>query len=142
MRSKLTALLTIAVLTVGLNVALSRRAEASPPAPPPSPFVGTWQTTWTPHYGGLDVKAPLTVSADTNDPNALDGVVEVKGPNGMMYGAVSLAGAVWTWKGNWWNNDGTHGSFTFTLSERAGKNFKGSYKIAGSEKAYDWSGSK
>ena len=142
MSSKLTALLTIAVVTVGLNVALSRRTEASPPVPLPSPFVGTWKTTWTPHYGGPEVKAPVTVSVDTSDPNALDGVVEVKGPNGMMYGAVSLAGAVWTWKGNWWNNDGTHGSFTFTLSEKTGKSFTGSYKIAGSEKAYGWSGTK
>ena len=145
MKAKLTVLFTATLVLAGLSGALAYRAEASRPNPlPPSPFVGTWQTTWTPHYNGPNdkstVSAPVTIKVDAGDANALDGAVEAKGPNGIMYGTVSLDGRVWTWKGNWWNNDGKYGSFTFKLT--APNAFTGSYKIAGSNTEYDWHGSK
>jgi hypothetical protein len=47
---------------------------------------------------------------------------------------------VWTWKGNWWNNDGKYGSFAFKLT--APNAFAGTYKIAGSDTEYGWNGGK
>lgn len=146
MKAKLAVLFTITLVVAGLSGTLAHRAQASRPAPlPPSPFVGTWQTTWTPHYNNpgdaSKVSAPVTITADTGDPNALDGAVQVsKGPNGVMYGTVSLDGRVWTWKGNWWNNDGKYGSFNFKLT--APDSFTGTYRINGLDKDFDWHGSK
>lgn len=138
MKTKLTVLLVAAFAACVLSAALSRGAHASAPAPAPGPsFVGTWPTTWT-TTDGRTVSAPISVKVDTDDPNALDGVVEVKGPNGVMYGTLSSNGNARTWAGNWWNPDGVHGSFTFTLADKTSKNFTGSYRVAGSDKDYDW----
>ena len=137
MKTKLTVLLVAALAVCVLSVTLSRGAHASSPAAaaPSSAFVGTWPTTWTTTDGRI-VSAPITVETDTGDANALDGVVEVKGANGVMYGTLSSDGKAWTWSGNWWNPDGVHGGFTFTLADKASKNFTGSYRVAGSDKGW------
>ena len=142
MKTKLTVLLVAALTVCVLSAALSRGAHASSPAAAPSSaFVGTWPTTWT-TTDGRTVSAPITVETDTGDANALDGVVEVNGANGVMYGTLSSDGKASTWTGNWWNTDGVHGSFTFTLADKTGKNFTGSYRVAGSDKDYDWHSTK
>ncbi len=43
---------------------------------------------------------------------------------------------------NWWNPDGIHGTFTFTLKEKDNKNFTGSYTQVGAPDSYDWHGKK
>jgi hypothetical protein len=78
------------------------------------------------------------VKADSGDPNALDGVVIAKGVDGAMYGTLSNGGK--TWSGTWWNNDGTHGTFTFTLKDN--KKFEGSYTASGFTGDYFWNGTK
>ena len=142
MKSKLTVLLTATLALVVLSVALSHRAETAPPAP--SPFVGTWQTSWDVHYPpNPGTGAPITVKAETGDPNALDGVVEVKGANGVMFGKVTEFRGGWTWTGNWWNTDGTYGGFSFTITNDNKKHFNGTYWIAlDKTKTYKWTGDK
>lgn len=138
MKSKLTVLFTIALTMVVLSAAPIHSANATPPSPvPASPFVGTWQTTWK-ATDGRTPSAPVTIRADSSNPNALDGAVEVPGPNGTMYGTLSSDGK--TWSGNWWNPDGIHGTFTFTLKDN--KNFTGSYTQSGAPDSYDWHGNK
>src|SRR2546428_12305055 len=139
MKSKLTVLFTIA-LSVVLSAVLIHSAKATPPVPTfANPFVGTWQTTWT-ATDGRTPSAPVTIKADASNPNSLDGAVEVPGPNGTMYGSLSSDGR--TWSGNWWNPDGIHGTFTFTLKEQDNKNFTGSYTQVGAPDSYDWHGEK
>ena len=138
LKSKLAVFLIAAFAVSALSVTLSRGAQAfAPAAAPASGFVGSWPTTWT-TTDGRTVSAPILVKVDTDNPNALDGAVEVKGPNGVMYGTLSSDGKASTWAGNWWDTDGVHGSFTFTLADRTSKNFTGSYRVAGSDKDYDW----
>ena len=133
MKLKLMILFATILMVAGLNHALAHRS----PAAPPSAFIGTWQTTWK-TTDGRTVSAPVTVRADTGNANGLDGMVEVTGPNGLMYGTLSADGK--TWSGNWWNNDGIHGTFTFTLKDN--KTFTGSYAQSGASGDYDGHGNK
>jgi len=143
MRSKLMVLFLFALAIIGASGGLSHRATASSPVP--SPFIGTWQTTWDVTYAPDPAKgAPITVKADTGDPNTLDGVIEVKGANGVMFGTLSYDKNVkgWIWTGNWWNPDGVHGGFAFTVLDSNKNRFDGNYTVAGSDKSYKWQGTR
>lgn len=131
---------TVALVIVGLSGTLVHRAEASRSAAPATAgsFTGkTWQTTWN-TTDGRTVSAPVTVRADTRSRNALDGSVEVDGPDGAMYGTLSPDGKSWT--GTWWNQDTIHGTFTFTL--RDNNNFTGSYTVTSAAGSFDWHGTR
>jgi hypothetical protein len=133
-------LFTVALVIVGLSGTLVHRAEASRSAAAvmAGSFTGkTWQTTWTTTDGRI-VSAPVEVRADTGTRNALDGSVEVNGPDGAMYGTLSSDGNTWT--GTWWNPDHIHGTFTFTL--RGNNNFSGSYTVTGTDGSFDWHGTR
>ena|SRR2546421_3035582 len=139
MKSKLSVLLVVTFVIVGLSSLQMLAAKASLPiaVPAATPFIGTWQTTWT-TTDKRTVTAPVTIKAETGNATSLDGTVEVSGPNGTMYGSLSADGKTWT--GNWWNPDGVHGTFTFTLKDN--KNFTGSYTQAGANDSFDWHGNK
>lgn len=140
MRLKRTLVLTFAVamLTVfGGALASRTTSTAATPAVAASAYTGTWQTTWK-AADGREVSAPIMVKADSENANALDGVVIAKGADGAMYGTISSDGK--TWSGDWWNQDGQRGTFTFTL--RDSKNFTGSYTIAGTTGSFFWNGKK
>ena len=128
--------LAVSILT-GFGEALANRTGSNAIAAAASAYIGTWQTTWK-AADGRTVKGPMVVKADSGNANALDGVVVVKGADGAMYGTLSSDGK--TWSGDWWNQDGQKGTFTFTL--RDNKNFTGSYTIAGTTGNFDWHGNK
>jgi hypothetical protein len=143
MKSKLTLLLTVALMIGALGVALTHRAKASAPAAAPaSLFIGTWQTGWeAADKPGPNLNGPVTIKADKDAKgmdiaNALDGVVEAPGVDGVMWGTLSEGGK--TWSGNWWNHDGPYGAFTFTLT--GNKRFDGTYTIAGRTGSFKWWG--
>jgi hypothetical protein len=140
MRFKRTLVLTFAVamFTVFGGALASRTSStAAAPVAAASAYVGTWQTTWK-AADGRTVSAPIIVKADMENANALDGIVNVKGADGAMYGRLSPDGQ--TWSGHWWNQDGQKGTFKFTL--RGKKNFNGSYTIDGTTGDFEWNGNK
>lgn len=137
MKLKLTALSLITLAALGLSGALLRGAMASAPV---SPFVGTWSTQWkVREQPAPDARANVRFAVDLGNPNSLDGAVEVKGPNGVMYGTLSSDGK--TLEGHWWNPGSVYGNFTFKL-DTTGKSFTGTYTVAGSDTTYKWTGSK
>jgi len=118
----------------GSSISINRTAAMPSVA---APFVGTWQTTWK-NPDGTMASAPVTVTADSTEAGALDGVVEMKGPNGVLFGTVSSDGKKWS--GEWWNSRGEKGTFAFTL--KGTKNFDGSYTLTGTTGDFSWNGSK
>ncbi|MGH9903658.1 MAG: hypothetical protein ACRD68_17765 [Pyrinomonadaceae bacterium] len=139
MRLKSALVLTVAVaMLTGFGGALASRASSLAATPAAAtPFVGAWRTTWK-NADGSTASAPVAVKADSVETRALDGVIEMNGPNGAMYGSLSSDGK--TWSGDWWNSKGEKGTFTFTL--KGNKSFEGSYTLAGATGDFSWSGTK
>jgi len=138
MRLKATLALASAMAMLTLfGAALSNTTNSLAVAPAASEFIGTWQTTWKNPDGTMG-SAPVTVKADTENANALDGVVEMKGPDGVMYGKSSSEGK--TWSGDWWNSKDEKGTFTFTLKDK--KSFEGTYTLSGASGNFTWNGTR
>jgi hypothetical protein len=136
LKSALTITFVLLVLT-GVSGALTSTKSLTSTSPAASPFAGTWQTTWK-NADGSSGAAHVVVKADSLEPNSLDGTMEMKGPNGVMYGAVSAEGK--TWSGNWWSSKAEKGTFTFTLKQN--RNFEGSYTLDGTTGSFNWNGTK
>ncbi|GEM_PF-6829673 len=100
-------------------------------------FAGTWKTSWT-TTDKRTAAAPVSLKADSKNANGIDGSVEVDGANGTLYGTVSTDGKTLT--GNWWNPDGTKGTFTFKLTDST--HFTGTYTQAGVSGSFSWNGAK
>lgn len=75
---------------------------------------------------------------DSGNADGVDGVVEAKGANGVMYGTLSIDGK--TWSGNWYNPDGVQGTFSFTLKDD--KTFTGTYTQNKTTGNFVWNGNK
>jgi hypothetical protein len=137
LKSALVATFAIAMLVV-FGGALSSVTSSFATTPTvATAFVGTWQTTWK-NPDGSTGTAPVIVRSDLSEANALDGVTETKGPNGVLYGSLSADGK--TWSGDWWNSKGEKGTFTFTLKGR--RSFNGSYTLEGTSGDFTWNGRK
>ena len=76
------------------------------------------------------------MKTDTTSANTLDGLVEMEGPDEVMWGKLSADGK--TWSGEWWNVSGEKGTFKFTLTGSA--SFEGSYTVEGADGSYSWNG--
>jgi hypothetical protein len=140
MRGKLAVAITLAVFLLAVaGQALLGQAKslATSPAVAAASYLGTWQTTWK-NADGTTGSAPVSVKADSPGSTSLDGVVEMKGPNGVMYGSLSSDGK--TWSGDWWNSKGEKGTFTFTL--KGNRAFDGSYTLSGATGNFSWNGTK
>jgi hypothetical protein len=139
MRLKSALVLTFAfVVFTGFGGALTGSTNSLTATPlAASAFAGTWQTTWK-NADESSGWAPVTIKADSQDANALDGVIEMKGPNGVMYGKLSTDSK--TYAGDWWNSKGEKGTFTFTL--KGTKSFEGSYTLEGTPGNFIWNGTK
>ena len=99
-------------------------------------ITGTWTMQWK-DDSNIDIRAPLVIKADSGTANALDGVLEVKGANGVYYGTLTTDGKKWT--GNWWNPGSVYGSFELRL-ENPNK-LEGTFtKVGGTAKP--WSGTR
>lgn len=134
MKIKLTVYLMVALFAVGLTGALiipTALADASQ-------FVGTWNTTWK-SDDGREVKAVVRIKTDSGNSNSLDGIVEVPGADGGMFG--DYTAATKTWSGAWYNADGQKGTFTFKMA-KDNKSFDGSYTINGKSGSFNWKGNK
>lgn len=138
MRLKSALALTFAFLVfTGFGGALSGSTNSLTATPlAASAFNGTWQTTWK-NPDGTPGSGPVKVKADS-EPNALDGVTEMKGPDGVLYGTLSTDTK--TWSGNWWNSKGEKGTFTFTL--KGTKSFEGTYTMEGTAGTFSWNGTR
>lgn len=134
MKTKLTVFLIVALFAVGLiGLPFIPTALADT-----SPFVGTWKTNWKAD-DGRDVRGIVIIKTDSGNPNALDGIVEVPGADGGMFGAYAAESK--TWSGAWYNADGQKGTFTFTMA-KDNKSFDGSYTINGKSGSFIWKGNK
>ena len=117
-----------------MNGKISLAASTSAPR---TSFIGTWRTTWK-NVDGRTGSAPVIVKTDSSGANALDGLVEMEGPDEVMSGKLSTDGK--TWSGDWWNAKGEKGTFKFTLTGNA--RFEGSYTIEGHDGNFSWNGTR
>jgi hypothetical protein len=126
------------IMLTGFNGALPSATPSLAAAPSvATAYLGSWQTTWK-NPDGSTASAPLTVKADSENANTLDGVVEMKGPNAVLHGSLSTDSK--TWSGDWWNAKGEKGTFTFVL--KGNKQFEGSYTLSGTSGSFSWNGTK
>lgn len=123
-----------ATILIAVCLSVSFYAATTPANPA---WAGTWNTTWK-STDGRDVSGVVLIKFEPGSAKDLDGTVEAKGANGVMYGSLSTDGK--TWSGDWFFANVGKGTFTFTL--KANNKFEGTYTQTGVAGNFVWNGTK